>query len=140
MQLKWVAYRDYDCGSDGGLQCSEWTTDAAALVRFLDLVECKGGGDFEEAVEAALALANRDEPAATRVLLIGDAPPHKERAGEKLTDHRHVLTTDWSTECAELRRKGVPLHTFQVGSPQSRCRPERLSAPSSASERARMWT
>jgi hypothetical protein len=140
VQLKWVAYRDYDCGSDGGLQCSEWTTDAAALVRFLDLVECKGGGDFEEAVEAALALANRDEPAATRVLLIGDAPPHKERAGEKLTDHRHVLTTDWSTECAELRRKGVPLHTFQVGPPQSRCRPERLSAPSSASERARMWT
>jgi hypothetical protein len=118
VELKWVAYRDYDMLSEEGLlQSSEWTTDAAALLSFLEGVACRGGGDFEEAVEAALALANRDKAQPTRVLLIGDAPPHSEKAGERLAKHAHVLETDWGAECAELARKGVPLYTFQVPNP-----------------------
>jgi hypothetical protein len=118
VELKWVAYRDYDMAGDGDLlQCSEWTTDAAALLTFLERVRCRGGGDFEEAVEAALALANGDEARPTRVLLIGDAPPHSEKKGQCIAYHSHVLETDWETECAELARKGVPLYTFQVPGP-----------------------
>ena len=77
-------------------------------------MRCFGGGDYEEAVEAALALANRDESPPTRVLLIGDAPPHVEKAGQKLKHHSHVLDTDWEKECKELTRKGIQLYTFQV--------------------------
>ena len=116
VELKWVAYRDYDVPA-ALLQCSEWTTDAAALLAFLDGVRCYGGGDFEEAVEAALALANREAAEPTRVLLIGDAPPHKEKKGEKAGTHNHVLETDWARECDELARKGIPVYTFQVAEP-----------------------
>ncbi len=115
VELKWVAYRDYDMSASGGLlQCSEWTTSSAVLLSFLKGVACEGGGDFEEAVEAALALANRDAVRPTRVLLIGDAPPHFEKAGQRLTKHSHVLETDWKQECEKLSRNGVPLYTFQV--------------------------
>ena len=113
VELKWVAYRDYDV-PDSLLQCSAWTTDAKDLLAFIDGVRCFGGGDYEEAVEAALALANRDESPPTRVLLIGDAPPHVEKAGQKLKHHSHVLDTDWEKECKELTRKGIQLYTFQV--------------------------
>ena len=119
VELKWVAYRDYDVPA-ALLQCSEWTTDAAALLAFLDGVRCYGGGDFEEAVEAALALANREAAEPTRVLLIGDAPPHQEKKGDKAGTHNHVLETDWARECDELARKGIPVYTFQVAEP-SRC-------------------
>ncbi len=116
VELKWVAYRDYDVPPSARVQQSKWTSNASELLTFLDGVRCHGGGDFPEAVEAALALANRDEVAPTRVLLIGDAPPHGEKAGQKLAKHDHVLETDWVRECAELGRKGVPVYTFQVSS------------------------
>ena len=138
--LKWVAYRDYDVPSCL-LQCSAWTQDARELLAFLDGVRCHGGGDFEEAVEAALALANREEAAPTRVLLIGDAPPHGEKAGQKLANHNHVLETDWARECGELARKGIPVYTFQVGVNSteggSRCRP--LGCPDDAGLPGPVW-
>ena len=87
---------------------------------FLDRVRCHGGGDFEEAVEAALAEANRDPRQPTRVLLIGDAPPHPEKKGQPLARHGgRIMETDWCTECAELARKGIPVYTFQASQAQS---------------------
>ncbi len=114
VELKWVAYRDYDMLASGRLiEASDWTSDSKTLLKFLDKIRCDGGGDFEEAVEVALAEANNDDP--TRVLLIGDAPPHPEKAGNSLPHHRgHVLATDWMRECELLSRKGIPVFTFQV--------------------------
>ncbi len=57
-----------------------------------------------------------ESPAPTRALLIGDAPPHFEMRGQKLSSHDHVLTTDWKEACVSLRSKGIPVFTFEVGS------------------------
>jgi len=75
--MNWVAYRDYGDGPRI-LEPSGWQTDARALTRFLNGIECIGGEDWEEAVERALEYAAKDQQA-TRVVLIGDAPPHPDR-------------------------------------------------------------
>ena len=48
---------------------------------FTGSIKCESGPypDWEEAVEAALQYANDDPEPPTRVLLIGDAPPHHQR-------------------------------------------------------------
>jgi hypothetical protein len=98
-QLRWIAYRDY-CDGDLIVQASEWTNQASPLLSFIDGIQCDGGGDEPEAVERALEHAANDKQA-TRVVLIGDAPPHAER--DYLAQARRL---------AELRR---PVFSFVVG-------------------------
>lgn len=98
-ELRWVAYRDYGDGN-GLLEPSGWHDRARPLLDFINAIRCYGGDDFEEAVERALEFA-ADDPQATRVILIGDAPPHPER--DYLAQARRL---------AELRR---PVFSFVVG-------------------------
>eukprot|EP00854_Cymbomonas_tetramitiformis_P003883 gene3883-4844_t len=118
IEVRWVAYRDYDCeGSSrsGLLESSDWTDDPASLVRFVSGIRCHGGADYEEAVEAGLQFVNNEDTPPTRVLLIGDAPPHKEVSGQKLGSHRdRVLATDYRKECAVLAAKGVKVFPFYL--------------------------
>ncbi|HEV2046723.1 MAG TPA: hypothetical protein VGQ95_09010 [Chthoniobacterales bacterium] len=98
-KLRWAAYRDYCDGSDL-FQSSDWHDSADPLLRFIDRVSCTGGGDFEEAVEYALKCAV-EEPIATRIILIGDAPPHPER--------------DFREQATQLGKLGRPVFAFVVG-------------------------
>lgn len=98
-ELQWVAYRDYTDGSHV-LEPSGWQHSAEPLLEFLRGVRCFGGGDRPEAVERGLAFA-ASEDEVTRVLLIGDAPPHEDR--------------DYRTQATALGRKTRPVHCFVVG-------------------------
>ena len=128
IEVKWVAYRDYDQSRSLVVQASPWTDDPASLVKFVGNIQCTGGADYEEAVEAALQYANNDQKSPTRVLLIGDAPPHYEGKGNKLQNlsvdssneepgggvQGGVLSTDYRTECAKLREKGIKVFSFYL--------------------------
>ncbi|CAE8585703.1 unnamed protein product [Polarella glacialis] len=115
LELMWVAYRDYSDARP--LEKSTWSSDPAVLQHFVNSIQCGGGGDYEEAVELALAevsIENALDPV-TRVLLIGDAPPHYERKGQKLMGHNHVLQTDYMEEASALASLEIPVYTFVVG-------------------------
>lgn len=99
VELRWVAYRDYSEGSRM-LESSGWHREAQPLLAFLDQIEPYGGGDIPEAVERALEVAANDEQA-TRVVLIGDAPPHAKR--------------DWRAQANNLAQLGRPVYAFVVG-------------------------
>jgi hypothetical protein len=75
-----VAYRDYD-DPEFTVREQPLTFSLARLGRFLDALEAKGGGSWQEAVRAGVAAAVERagwRPGARRVVvLIGDAPPHE---------------------------------------------------------------
>jgi len=98
-ELKWVAYRDY-CDGAGILESSDWHQSSEKLLRFIDSISCYGGGDFPEAVEKALEYAVNDKRA-TRVVLIGDAPPHSEG--------------DYVEQAKKLAKQRKPVFSFVVG-------------------------
>jgi len=117
LELQWIAYRDY---SDPQLiEKSPWCkgTEAGVLQSFVAGISCGGGGDAEEAVERALLEARREHAIKplSRVILIGDAPPHFELKGQRLTHHAHVLETDYKAEAKELAKLNVPVFSFVVG-------------------------
>lgn len=97
-EINWVAYRDYDTTV---IEQSGWHSKADPLNRFINGIQCMGGGDFEEAVERALQLAAEDQNA-TRIILIGDAPPHKQG--------------DYVHQAMKLARLQRPVYSFVVGS------------------------
>jgi hypothetical protein len=75
-------------------------------------------------------LLHRDPEPPTRVLLIGDAPPHHEGKGNKLQElvvHESnkvaggfveggVLSTDYRAECAKLKDKKIKVFSFYLHS------------------------
>ena len=92
-EILWVAYRDY---SEGGriLESSGWAADASQLQNFVNGIHCHGGDDCEEAVEHALQLARNEHRLKTisRVILIGDAPPHLRRKAKFLQATQEFLS------------------------------------------------
>jgi hypothetical protein len=98
-QLKWVAYRDY-CDGEQIVVASEWMRQPNPLLSFIDSISCFGGGDEPEAVEKALEYAANDK-SATRIVLIGDAPPHLER--------------DYVVQARRLAQLRRPVFSFVVG-------------------------
>lgn len=98
-EMNWVAYRDYGDGP-GLLEASGWQDGAAPLTSFVNDISCYGGDDREEAVERALEYAAADQRA-TRVVLIGDAPPHPQR--------------DYLDQARRLARQRRPVYSFVVG-------------------------
>lgn len=98
-QIKWVAYRDY-CDGNNIIQASEWHHHSASLFSFIDAIQCHGGGDAPEAIERALEYAANDQEA-TRIALIGDAPPHPER--------------DYIAQAQRLAKLQRPVFSFVVG-------------------------
>jgi len=131
IEIKWVAYRDYELPRSMLLEPSEWTDDPASLVRFVGGIKCRSGQgcDGPEAVEAALHHVNNEPDPPTRVLLIGDAPGHHERKGTPLkqckpseTNQQQgalveggVLQTDWQHECKLLKEKDVKVFPLYIG-------------------------
>lgn len=83
-----MAYRDYEQEYQKVLQTSPWSKDPSSLVKFVGDIQCQSGArpDWREAVEAALQYANSDPEPPTRVMLIGDAPPHNEGKGNPFKD------------------------------------------------------
>lgn len=77
-----VAYRDVDAEAEFVTRTHPLTYAIAPLRAFLLGIEAKGGGDREEAVDAALRVAVTEmawhDTAKKFILLIGDAPPHGE--------------------------------------------------------------
>jgi hypothetical protein len=100
VKLKCVAYRDY-CDGPRLFEYSDWHTEAEPLVDFLKRIKCNGGGDTPEAVEDALQLAYEEKEMITRVILIGDAPPHSVDKTRKAV--------------MNLAKKRIPVYTFLVG-------------------------
>lgn len=104
-QMRWVAYRDHDAESRlaGGLiQASQWTDQFEQIREFIDSIICGGGGNTRpEAVADALRFAADDE-AVSRIVLIGDAPPHAE--------------SDWRVQTQRLKTLGRPVDTLLVES------------------------
>jgi hypothetical protein len=133
MEVKFVAYRDYELERERVLEASSWTSDPASLVRFVKDIKCRSetGCDPPEAVEAALNLVNREADPPTQVLLIGDMPPHFERKGQAIKALRvhasnkaagelvqgGLLQTDYRRECAVLAKKGIKVSALCVESP-----------------------
>jgi hypothetical protein len=100
VKLKCVAYRDY-CDGSRIFEQSKWHSEAAPLIDFISGIECNGGGDEPEAVEDALALAYKEKEKVTRVVLIGDAPPHSLDAAK--------------AQAKMLGKQGRPVFAFLVG-------------------------
>ena len=97
--MNWVAYRDY-CDGNDILEFSDWHQDAKSLQKFLEKIRCFGGGDFPEAVEKGLEFAVQEQKC-TRVILIGDAPPHANR--------------DYKERAIQLAKQGKKVFSFVVG-------------------------
>jgi hypothetical protein len=132
LQIKWVAFRDYDCSPFGYdispfrkqiLESSEWTNSSAELAQFVETIGCGNGytGDEKEAIEWALKYAHEqsDRPNAappTRIMLLGDAPPHLEGKGNQLTNYARtqLLETDYKEQCGILKDKEIPVYTFYM--------------------------
>lgn len=76
-----VAYRDFD-DAEFVTRIQPLTFSLTKLTRFLNDLEAAGGGDWQEAIYAAMTTAVNDagwRPDASRVvIIIGDAPPHDE--------------------------------------------------------------
>ena len=99
VELSWVAYRDY-CDNHRIIEQSDWSDSAEYLKTFMGKITCDGGGDFPEAVEKALEVAV-GEATVSRIILIGDAPPHEDK------DYREL-----ATQLGQLNR---PVFSFVVG-------------------------
>ena len=100
VKLKCVAYRDY-CDADRLFEQSGWHSEATPLIDFISRIVCNGGGDDPEAVEDALELAYKEKEKVTRVVLIGDAPPHSLNAARE--------------QAKMLGKQGKPVFAFLVG-------------------------
>lgn len=98
-EIRWIAYRDYT-EHNGLIEASAWQNEAAPLLSFINSIQCYGGGDREEAVERALEFAASDEKA-SRVILIGDAPPH--------------FNIDYREQAERLAQQQRPVFSFVVG-------------------------
>jgi len=72
IEVKWVAFRDYELQKSLVLEASPWTDDPTSLVKFVGGIKCIShkGCDGPEAVEAALNCVNNELVPPTRVLLI----------------------------------------------------------------------
>lgn len=97
--MKIVAYRDH-CDGPRILEASPWSQKADELRRFVGAIVCDGGGDAPEAVDRALQVALQEEQV-SRVILIGDAPPH--------------AAQDCSKEAQALGQKNRPVYPIVIG-------------------------
>ena len=82
-----VAYRD--AGDDFVTKIQQLTYSTQALQDFLRDIEAAGGGDRDEAVDEALLVAvehlNWNKNSKKIILIIGDAPPHKQDMQKTIT-------------------------------------------------------
>lgn len=110
-----IAYGDYcDRGRTYVVSHHPLTDDLAEAQHFVNNVKGTCGGDFPEAVEEALHLANalqwrRNCPRVA--ILVGDAPPHGVIDSRSKCKDGHF----YLDEVHELQRKQVCVYTVQCG-------------------------
>ncbi len=104
-----VAYRDY-CDGNSLLKVFSASSNTDKLVSFLDSVDCDGGGDDPEAIEAALERVLEIKP--DMAILVGDAPPHGVIDGM-------VRGKDYKEFSRKLGEQQIPVYTIATNSRQS---------------------
>lgn len=112
VRIRIYAYRDYDV-PQGLLDSSDLTGDSQVLSRWLTSVRAYGGGaNAGEAIEVALeAIYNANEVSA--VLLAGDEPSNPRETLNAHSQTQRPTAREWAPRFSE---KGIPIHTFLVGS------------------------
>ena len=78
-----VHYRDYEDMNGGAKKLSSLTTNTRGIRDLLENLQARGGGDYQERVEKGLEIAlrgsmNWNSRASKVIVILGDAPPHKE--------------------------------------------------------------
>lgn len=99
-KIRIYAYRDYE--DQDLLESSEETSNVSSLIGFLDKIDCHGGGDFPEAVEAALEKILED--GCSVGIIVGDAPQHG------IVDK--VERADWKEVCRRLKLRNIKVYTI----------------------------
>jgi hypothetical protein len=112
-----IAYRDTDPESDFVTRHHPLTYGTESLREFLSDIQPKGGGDREEAIERALAVAVQElkwNPKAKKfILLIGDAPPHREDMPEAV-EWIETFRNQMGGKLAALDTRGPDYETWAV--------------------------
>ena len=106
-----VAYRDHD-DPEFLTRQQPLTFSLVKLRRFLDALEAKGGGSFQEAVTAGVEAASRDagwRPGARRVVvIIGDAPPHEGNFNRLLRLSRDIASRGGQVSTLDVSNESNP--------------------------------
>ncbi len=112
LRIAVIAHGDY-CDRDSYYvtRHKDFTTDEAALCKFVRDVGATGGGDFDECYELVLREAHAElswRPDSQRALVvIGDATPHAP------SYPLNSLKLDWRRECAMLKESGIRIYAVQ---------------------------
>jgi hypothetical protein len=106
-----VAYRDHD-DPEFLTRQQPLTFSLVKLRRFLDALEARGGGSFQEAITAGLEVAARDagwRPGAKRVVvIIGDAPPHQGNFNRLLRLTRDIASRGGQVSTLDVSNESNP--------------------------------
>lgn len=111
VEIMLVAYRDYDVPNEI-VVVSERTSDANALIAWLNGIEAHGGGSNDgEAIERALETIIKAGQF-DAVLLAGDEPPNSRATLQKLGRGGSPVADDYAQRMSQAN---TPIHTFVVG-------------------------
>ncbi len=105
-----VAYRDYD-DPEYVTRVQPLTFSLARLSGFLDGLEAEGGGSWQEAVTAAMEVAQGANwrPGARRVVvIIGDAPPHEAEMDRLLALARDMVAQGGQVSALDVSNDSNP--------------------------------
>ncbi len=106
-----VAYRDHD-DPEFLTRQQPLTFSLAKLRRFLDALEAKGGGSFQEAITAGLEVAAEEagwRPGARSVVvIIGDAPPHEDNFNRLLRLTKDIASRGGQVSTLDVSNESNP--------------------------------
>lgn len=119
-----VAYRDFD-DAEFVTRIQPLTFSLGKLSRFLNALEARGGGSWQEAISAALNRATKDAGwrvgARKVVILIGDAPPHEENFDKILGIARAMVQQGGQVSSLDVSHDSNPsLLEASLGRPVNR--------------------
>ena len=114
-----VTYRDYEPEDQEYLTRSrQLTSNTESVVKFIRDIEARGGGDYEEAVEAGLNEAINDMKWRSRstklIILVGDAPGRNEQFmpyDYHSNYPEETLDYIWKDAIEDARDKGIRIYT-----------------------------
>ena len=113
-----LGYGDYcDAATTYVTKSLDFTSDTSEVTQFTENLLQTHGGDFPEAVEEALFVANQMSwrlGSRRAIALIGDAPPHGVIDSVTNCKHGHF----WRQEVHKLQQKGIRLYSIQCGQHQ----------------------
>lgn len=119
-----VAYRDYD-DPEFVTRLQPLTFSLVKLARFLNTLEARGGGSWQEAISAGLEVASDEAGwrlgAKRVVIIIGDAPPHQENFDRLLALTRELVSLNGQVSTLDVSNDSNPaLIEASLGRPINR--------------------